>query len=184
MKSWFFRSVIAVMWLCLGAAIAVDQGKKGAQTAAEDEKPAMEKIVVQIQKADYEDDRKALASLAGELTPYTENGPLASRARYWRGFAMWRRALNGFNDNVDPKELEKDLTDAVSEFTAAAKDPGFADAKVGASSCLFTLSYLSRNDAERRKAYITQGIHMMGEMLWSAAIFGRPAQDNPRFLWV
>ena len=33
----------------------------------------------------------SLPSLAAELAPYTVNGPLASRARYWRGFALWRR---------------------------------------------------------------------------------------------
>ncbi|MGH9317469.1 MAG: SRPBCC family protein [Thermoanaerobaculia bacterium] len=138
----------------------------------------MTKIVSRVQKADYEGNRKALASLAGELAPYTENVPLASRARYWRGFALWRRALNGFNETVDPKELEKDLTDAVSEFTdAAAKDPEFMDARIASASCLFALSFLSRDNAERRQAYVMQGVRLMSEVR-------KASPDNPRFLWV
>ena len=67
-----------------------------AARSAERERRAMSEIVGRIRKADYEGDRKALASLAGEMAPYAEKGALASRARYWRGFSLWRRALNGF----------------------------------------------------------------------------------------
>ena len=149
--------------------------------AAPSSDPAREsvaKIAGRIRTADYEGDRKALRSLAGEIEPYTQDGPLASRALYWRGFAMWRRAFNGFNDSVDPKELESDLTEAVGIFEdAAARDPGFADAKIGAASCLFTLSFLSRNDAERRQAYVMRGVRWMGEVR-------KTSPENPRFLWV
>jgi tetratricopeptide (TPR) repeat protein len=139
---------------------------------------AMTRIVAQIQKADYEGDRKALLTLAGEIGPYTKTGPLASRALYWRGFAMWRRALNGFNDSVDPKELGKDLTEAVRDFTdAAAKDPEFVDPKAAASACLFSLSYLNKDDAERRQGYIAQGVKLLDEAK-------KAAPENPRVLWV
>ncbi len=37
---------------------------------------------------------------------------------------MWRRAINGLNDSVEPRELEQDTKQAASEFkTALAKDP-------------------------------------------------------------
>jgi tetratricopeptide (TPR) repeat protein len=138
---------------------------------------SMAEIVAQIQKADYGGDRKALRSLAAGLAPYAE-GPLASRALYWRGFAMWRRALNGFNDSVEPKELEGDLTEAVKAFAeAAAKAPDFVDAKVGASACLLTLSFLNRDDAQRSQEYLTRGIRLLGEA-------GTAAPENPRYLWV
>jgi hypothetical protein len=141
-------------------------------------RPAMTKIVGRVQRADYEGDRKALASLAGELAPYTQESVLASRALYWRGFALWRRAFNGFNDNVEPRELEKDLTDAVSDFAdAAAKDPAFVDARIGSASCLFTLAFLMKSDAERSRAYVTQGVQQMNEVK-------KVARENPRFLWV
>ena len=63
------------------------------------------KIIGQIQRADYEGDRAALKRLYEELTPVEQGTKLASRMRYWRGFALWRRAMNGFNESVDPKEL-------------------------------------------------------------------------------
>jgi hypothetical protein len=54
-----------------------------------------------------------------DLKPFLENEELASRIRYWRGFAQRRRAINGFNDSVDPKELEQNLTDALDELKRA-----------------------------------------------------------------
>jgi hypothetical protein len=149
-----------------------------AGSSSEPARLAMAKIVPRIQKADYEDDRKALLSLAGEMERYTKKDPLASRALYWRGFALWRRALNGFNDSVDPKELERDLTEAVKSFTeAAAKDPEFVDAKAAASMCLFSLAYMNKDDAERRQALMTQGVRLAGEA-------GKAAPENPRVLWL
>jgi hypothetical protein len=140
---------------------------------------SMTEIVLRIQKADYEGDRKALVRLAAELAPYTMNGPLASRARYWRGFALWRRALNGFNEkDADPKEIERDLVGAVAEFTeAAAKDPDFADAKSAAAACSWSVAYLNRDDAELRKQYIERGVRLKDEAL-------KAAPGNPRVLWV
>src|SRR5258708_29442955 len=106
------------------------------------------KLVVQIQRADYEGDRAALRRLYNELAPFADDKELGTKVRYWRGFALWRRALNGFNESVDRSELEQDLKQAVREFDAAlAKDPAFVDAKVGAGSCLFNLVFLYQNDA-------------------------------------
>jgi hypothetical protein len=150
----------------------------GAVPPPEPARQAMAKIVARIQKADYEDDRKALRSLAADLAPYTEQRPLVSRALYWRGFAMWRRAMNGFNDSTDPKELQSDLTEAVRAFTdATAKDPELADAKAAASACLYSLAYLNKDDVERRKAYIKQGVKLLDEAKLAAP-------ENPRVLWV
>src|ERR1700730_11827481 len=89
-------------------------------------------IVVQIQRADYEGDRAALKRFYNDLSPIPEDKELASRMLYWRGFALWRRAANGFNDTNDPKEIGEDLEQAVNEFTdAIAKAPGFVDAEAG-----------------------------------------------------
>jgi hypothetical protein len=60
-------------------------------------------IVQQIRRADYEGDRPALKRLHNELTPIPGDAKLASRVLYWRGFALWRRAINGFNGIPDPK---------------------------------------------------------------------------------
>lgn len=150
-----------------------------AAPSPESARRSMTAIVARIQKADYEGDRKALVRLAAELAPYTVSGPLASRARYWRGFALWRRALNGFNEkDADPKEIERDLVGAVAEFEeAVAGDPNFADAKSAAAACLWSLSYLNRNDADLRQKYLKEGIRLKDEAQ-------KAAPENPRVLWV
>src|SRR5271168_2330691 len=77
--------------------------------AAETPREQAIKIVAQIQRADYEGDRTALKRLYGELSLFADDKDktFASRVLYWRGFALWRRSINGFNDSVDPKELEQ-----------------------------------------------------------------------------
>jgi hypothetical protein len=168
-------SLALLMTVSLLAASAA--AKKTAETAGKRETVA--KIAERIRKADYEGDRDALAKLANEMTPWVQEAPpLASRALYWRGFALWRRALNGFNEKADAKELEKDLSAAASDFTdASAKDPGFADSRPAAASCLFSLGYLAREDKPRMQDYVTRGIALMAEG-------NRMAPENPRLLWV
>lgn len=149
----------------------------GASAAGPGRQPVI-KIVTQIQRADYEGDRAALKRLYDELTPFVEDKELASRVRYWRGFALWRRVINGFNESVDPKEQEQDLDQALDEFgKAAASDPAFVDAKVGAESCLGFLIGLHPNDAPRVQELIARGTPLRKEI--EAA-----APENPRFLWV
>jgi hypothetical protein len=94
-------------------------------------------IVIKIQRADYEGDRAALDKLYEDLVPFVDQPEVASRLRYWRGFAKWRRAINGFNETPTPTDLAEDLTDGESEFDAAIqRDPSFVHAKVGAVSCI------------------------------------------------
>jgi len=167
-------SLALLMTLSLLAASAA--AKKTAEMAGKRETAA--KIAERIRRADYEGNRDALAKLATEMTPYVQEGPLASRALYWRGFALWRRAFNGFNENADAKDLEKDLSAAVSDFNeASAKDPGFADSRPAAASCLFSLGYIAREDKPRMQEYVARGIALMAEG-------NRMAPENPRLLWV
>jgi hypothetical protein len=136
------------------------------------------KIVAQIQRADYEGDRAALKRLYEELAPLQEDTKLASRVRYWRGFALWRRAINGFNESVDPTELQEDLKQAISEFGQAMRtDPGFVDAKIGAISCLSNLIFLNQKNAARVQELVAQAAPLRRES--EAA-----EPDNPRLLWV
>ncbi len=91
---------------------------------------------------------------------------------------MWRRAINGFNDPVDQKELEQDLTQALDEFKEAmAKEPGFVEAKIGMVSTLGYFTYLHRNDPDRVQQLIGQIAPLTKEA--KAA-----APDNPRLIWV
>ena len=136
------------------------------------------RIVTQIQRADYEGDRPALKRLHDELTPMPEGNKLASRALYWRGFALWRRAINGFNETPTPKDLEEDLTQAVTDFKdAIARDPSFVESKIGAASSLGYLMYLHKDDPTRVRELLQQSSPLLKEAM---AI----APDNPRLLWV
>jgi hypothetical protein len=136
------------------------------------------KLVAQIQRADYEGNRVALQHLYADLEPFAADEKLASRVRYWRGFALWRRAINGFNESADPKDLEHDLTQAIAEFKeSTAKDPAFVDAKVGTISCLGSLIYLALGHADRVQELIAQSSPLVKELRVSAP-------DNPRFVWV
>jgi tetratricopeptide (TPR) repeat protein len=136
------------------------------------------KIVRQIQRADYEGDRTSLKRLREALAPVEQDRKLTSRVRYWRGFALWRRAMNGFNESIDPKELEEDLNQAVNEFDEALRiDPGFVDAKVGAISCLSNLLFLNQRNAARMQELVAQAVPLR-----KAAEAAEP--ENPRLLWV
>jgi len=112
------------------------------------------------------------------LTPFVEDKELASRVRYWRGFALWRRAVNGFNESVDSKEQEQDLTQAVDEFNkAGASDPGFVDAKIGEVACLGLSAFLNQKNPARLQELMAQVSPIMKE--------ARAADpDNPRLTWV
>ncbi len=138
-------------------------------------------IVTQIQRADYEGDRPALKRLHAALAPFADNQALAPQVLYWQGFALWRRAINGFNEKVSPAELQEDLKQAVDEFSQAAqKDPAFVDAKIGELSCVSFLAYSVRQQdpaSPRTTDLITQARQLRKDIDAVAA-------DNPRFLWV
>jgi hypothetical protein len=136
------------------------------------------RIIAQIQRADYEGDRVAMQRGYQELKPFVEDQKLTSRILYWRGFAQWRRAINGFNDAVDPKELEQNLNAALDEFKIAMeKDPTFVDAKVGTISCLGFLAFMNRKDQTRAKELVGQILPLVKEA-------DEMAPDNPRLIWV
>jgi hypothetical protein len=143
------------------------------------EREAVIKIVTQIQKADYEGDRPALERLYAGLTPFLENKELASRVFYWRGFALWRRAINGFNDNVDKADLERDLQQAADEFDkSASADPAFVDSKIALGSCYGLLAYaVGKKDAAQQQALAAKSRQALKDAQTAAP-------DNPRLLWV
>ncbi len=163
--------------LIFGATMAL-----GASPAAGDsEREQVIKIVVQIQRADYEGNRSALKRLHEELAPFVENKELAARVQYWRGFALWRRAMNGFNDKVDLAELKDDMQHALDEFDeAAGKDPTFADAKIGALSFLGFLAF--SNSQQDRESPQVQELIARGRELRKE--IEAVAPENPRLFWV
>jgi uncharacterized protein YciI len=148
------------------------------KTSVELSRDPIIRIVTQIQRADYEGDRPALKRLHDQLTPIPEDNMLASRVLYWRGFALWRRAINGFNETPTPSDLEEDLTQAVTDFKdAIARDPAFVEPKVGAISSLGYLMYLNKKDPTRVPELMQQLSPLLKEAVATAP-------DNPRLLWV
>jgi len=138
-------------------------------------------IVIRIQRADYEGDRAALMRLNGELAPFVDDQELTSRVRYWRGFALWRRAMNGFNDKVDQAELRNDMQHALDEFNASTgKDAAFVDAKIGALSCL---GFLVFSDPQHDLAS-PQAQELLSRARQLRKEIEAAAPENPRFLWV
>ena len=141
------------------------------------------KIVAQIQRADYEGDRATLNQLYEQLLPFVDEPELASRVRYWRGFAKWRRGINGFNETPTPKDLAEDLTEGESEFDAAIqRDPGFVDAKLGAASCVINRLFLEGVFANEKDPTRFREILAPASLLLKDAAAAAP--DNPRLLWV
>lgn len=136
-------------------------------------------VVEKIRRADYEGDRETLKRLHSALGPFVDDKELGSRVSYWRGFAMWRRALNGFNESADRAELAEDLTQCVEDLRAAlARDPSFVDAKGGAASCLVNHSFLTmRSDNARARQLFQQAADFLEEAVTAAP-------DNPRLLWI
>jgi uncharacterized protein YciI len=144
----------------------------------DDSRDSIIRMVTQIQRADYEGDRPALKRLHDGLAPVPEDNKLASRVLYWRGFALWRRAINGFNESPIPTDLEQDLMQAVSDFNdATARDLAFVEAKIGASSSLGYLMYLNKKDPTRVQELLQRLSPLLKEAMATAP-------DNPRLLWV
>jgi hypothetical protein len=167
---------LSVAFGLIAVMIATLAGPRG--LAASDGRDAVVKIVTQIQRADYEGDRPALRRLYGELAPFAEDKEIGARVQYWRGFALWRRAINGFNETVDPKESAADVADATEAFRSSfAKDPAFVDAKVGAVACLGLSMWLNMKDPARMQEFGAQASPLLSEARAADA-------DNPRLLWV
>src|SRR5690348_162972 len=83
-----------------------------------------------VMSADYRGDRAELARLEGELGRLGD-GPLSEYRDYWRGFALWRRAMNGFNETPTPGDLTPDLEKALSRFQASlARRPDWMEVRL------------------------------------------------------
>ena len=135
-------------------------------------------IIERLKRADYEGNQAAMRKAFDDLSPFVRDESVAALVRYWSGFAMWRRAVNGFNDSVDQKELAEDLKQAIEEFrAAAASDPNFVEAKVGLISCFGYQAFISRGDATRIHELYGQSAPVIKEAK-------EMAPENPRLLWV
>jgi tetratricopeptide (TPR) repeat protein len=145
---------------------------------ADEARQAAGALATKIVRADYEGDRSALKRLHDELTPFRATRGIESRVRYWQGFALWRRTLNGFNESTNPAELEQDVTLALTELEDAVRiDPAFVDPKVAMASLVGNLMYLNMNNKERVQSLVPRFVALINEARAAAP-------DNVRLLWV
>lgn len=136
------------------------------------------KVVSQIQAADFHGDRSALEQLDRALAVFQADQTTGSRVCYWRGFALWRMALNGFNASAGPAELDRDLHLAMRHFDdALVQDRTLVEARIGKASCIGNLIFLHSQEPSVAQDLIRQGVALIDEI--KAA-----APEDPRFLWV
>lgn len=151
------------------------QARPAAQPPAKQSRESILRTVNEIKRADYEGDRPALKRLHGELTVPADDKALAARVLYWRAFALWRRAINGFNETPTPTDLGDDINAAIADFKdSLANDPTYVESKIGEASCLGYLMYLFPS---RASELIQQSSPLLKDVMASD-----PA--NPRLLWV
>jgi hypothetical protein len=151
----------------------------GAPAPAFAEKPEarLGRLAGEVLDADYRGDRAALARLEGELADL-KAGPLSEYRDYWRGFARWRRAINGFNETPAPDDLASDLEAAVERFRAALeKRPDWIEARLAMAGCWGNLLYVAGKDEAKRKTILEQAVP---DIRWVMENAG----ENPRALWI
>lgn len=134
-------------------------------------------LVGAVRSADYRGDRGALDRLDAALGEL-DVPALAEYRSYWRGFARWRRALNGFNETPRPEDLGSDLEKAIGHFkTSLAARADWIEPRLAMVGCWGNLIYLAGKDEARRKAILEEA---GPTFKWVMANAG----DNPRALWI
>jgi len=176
---------LAVVVLAIAAAVAVNAtgifsvpgaGMSPAAHASATEQ-RLAALVAQVRSADYRGDRAALARLDAELGKLPD-GELTDYRDYWRGFALWRRALNGFNEKPAPDDLAADVQGAIARFKSAlAVHPEWIEARLALVGCWGNLIYLTGGDTDKRKAILEEAGPTFRFIMANAG-------DNPRALWI
>lgn len=136
------------------------------------------RVVEQIQRADYEGDRARLGQLYATLRPVSADGTVLARIHYWRGFAMWRRGMNAFNDSAPSDQIGRDFTLAIAEFERSSQlDGSFVDSNVGLISSLQALAFLNVDNPSVTQKLIPRFVELLKVSVAAAPL-------NPRLLWV
>lgn len=164
----------------LGAAflfLALDPASAWAADIPPRDAARLEEAVARIRSADYRGERDELRRLAAGLDAVREPS-LAAYRDYWRGFALWRRAINGFNETPTPADLGADLEGAVRSFRGALSGrPGWTEARLGIVGCQANLLFLAGQDQAKRDAILAEFLPVFRELAEKDA-------DNPRVLWL
>jgi hypothetical protein len=133
-------------------------------------------LVAAVRSADYRGDRAALDRLDAALGKVPDS-PLDDYRAYWRGFARWRRALNGFNETPNPTDLQPDLKASIGHFKKSLElRPGWIEARLALVGVWSNLIYLAGEDTAKRQRILDEAVPV------SKSLSDTP--DNPRALWI
>src|SRR5438477_12148043 len=118
-----------LVWILLAADLALPSASPQKVEAR------LSELVAAVRSADYRGDRAALERLDAELGRLPDSS-LEEYRSYWRGFARWRRAMNGFNETPQPADLQSDAEAALCHFRAALeRPPGRIEARLATTGC-------------------------------------------------
>lgn len=138
---------------------------------------ALQHWVQAIVVADYEGDRAQLDRLYVESDRYLGAPSVQARVHYWRGFAKWRRAINGANETPVPTDLVDDVDLCIAELRRSGElDPSFVDARIGEIACMGLALFF---DAARAGA--PEFLDRYRMLLADLKVTG---VGNPRYVWV
>ncbi len=159
------------------AAVAAAASAFVAPRAASKSEARLGELAAAVLSADYRGDRPELARLEAELGRL-DAGRLNDYRDYWRGFALWRRAMNGFNETPAPEDLDADLVHALHRFQSAlARRPDWGEVKSAMLGAWGNRIFLAGSDTEKRKTLIDEAA---ASFKWVMAYEG----ENPRVLWI
>jgi catechol 2,3-dioxygenase-like lactoylglutathione lyase family enzyme len=134
--------------------------------------------VTSVQDADYRGDLVRLRALADSMQSFTLSRDLSGRARYWRGFAYWRHALNSLNDGADEESVDRDFAAAIAEFRQAlARDSADLESRIGLAAGLGNRAYFNRRVPERRSGFLAELRPLLVQIR-------SEGPDNPRMMFV
>jgi hypothetical protein len=170
-EPWIVTGYLATLLVLAGS--APPSGADGLQA----QQALLAERVALVRHADYAGERSELRRLAVSLDE-VKHPDLSAFREYWIGFALWRRAINGFNESPPPEDLRGDLEAAAAAFRRALQhQPGWIEPKVGLSGCGASLLYLAGTDTARRDALLAEFVPFFREM-------SEQGKDNPRALWI
>ncbi len=135
-------------------------------------------LIAQVQEADYLGDLAELRRLHSRMEPLLSDSALARDIRYWRGFALWRRATNAANEGVLADSIIADLEASAVEFQEALiLDTGYVEARIGKAAVLMNAAHFRRHDWDRATVFMTEALRLVAD--------ARKADpDNPRLVFV
>ena len=169
-------SVIAVaLSACAQRPPIALQPNQSPAVAAGEKLEHLHELVRQIVTADYVGDRQMLDRLYSEADGFLGDKVIESRVRFWKGFAKWRRAMNGANEAITPTDLADDVEIAADQMRRSGEiDPEFVDARIGEMQCLGLMLFFDHKRVGGER--IARLRALMNDLEKTAA-------DKPRYVW-